>query len=56
MSHELIGGAAAFEVSGNIVLILVPLLTSVVQAARAYEKHVAANGQPTSHAEAKEIL
>ncbi|KAI0825926.1 hypothetical protein BC629DRAFT_1434474 [Irpex lacteus] len=38
VSHELIGGAAAFE------------------AARAYEKHVAANGQPTSHAEAKEIL
>jgi len=38
VSHELIGGAAAYE------------------AAKAYENHVAANGQPTSHAEAKEIL
>ncbi|KAI0088443.1 hypothetical protein BDY19DRAFT_198827 [Irpex rosettiformis] len=26
------------------------------EAARAYEKHVAANGQPANHAEAKEIL
>ncbi|KAI5998753.1 hypothetical protein EDD15DRAFT_2241525 [Pisolithus albus] len=26
------------------------------EAAKAYEKHVAENGQPTSHAEAKEIL
>lgn len=26
------------------------------QAAKAYEKHVAENGQPDSHAQAKEIL
>jgi len=26
------------------------------EAAKAYEKHVAANGQPASHSEAKEIL
>ncbi|KDQ58980.1 hypothetical protein JAAARDRAFT_56982 [Jaapia argillacea MUCL 33604] len=37
-SHELIGGAAAYE------------------AAKAYENHVAQNGQPDSHAKAKEIL
>ncbi|RGP81081.1 1 concanamycin induced c [Fusarium longipes] len=37
-SHELIGGAAAFE------------------AAKAYEEHVAANGQPDSHAKAKEFI
>ncbi|QPC70473.1 hypothetical protein HYE68_001225 [Fusarium pseudograminearum] len=37
-SHELIGGAAAYE------------------AAKAYEDHVARNGQPDSHAKAKEIL
>ncbi|KJZ72147.1 hypothetical protein HIM_08412 [Hirsutella minnesotensis 3608] len=37
-SHELLGGAAAFE------------------AAKAYEDHVAANGQPDSHAKAKEVL
>jgi len=38
ISHELIGGAAAYE------------------AAKAYENHVAANGQPDSHAKAKELL
>jgi len=38
ISHELIGGAAAFE------------------AAKAYEDHCAKNGQPASHAQAKEIL
>ncbi|KAM4054592.1 hypothetical protein HRG_005428 [Hirsutella rhossiliensis] len=37
-SHELLGGAAAFE------------------AAKAYEDHVAKNGQPDSHAKAKEIV
>ncbi|RDA95417.1 hypothetical protein CP533_5384 [Ophiocordyceps camponoti-saundersi (nom. inval.)] len=37
-SHELIGGAAAYE------------------AAKAYEDHVSRNGQPDSHAKAKEIL
>ncbi|CEI61498.1 hypothetical protein FVEN_g9409 [Fusarium venenatum] len=37
-SHELIGGAAAYE------------------AAKAYENHVARNGEPDSHAQAKEIL
>jgi len=38
LSHELIGGAAAYE------------------AAKAYEQHVADNGQPDSHAKAKELL
>jgi hypothetical protein len=38
VSHELIGGAAAYE------------------AAKAYENHCAANGQPASHAEAKELF
>ncbi|KAL6835037.1 hypothetical protein V8C40DRAFT_261703 [Trichoderma camerunense] len=37
-SHELIGGAAAYE------------------AAKAYEDHVAQNGHPDEHAQAKEIL
>ncbi|KAL6917203.1 hypothetical protein ACHAPO_005993 [Fusarium lateritium] len=37
-SHELIGGAAAYE------------------AAKAYEKHVAQNGEPDNHAQAKELL
>ncbi|KYK54769.1 phosphoglycerate mutase family protein [Drechmeria coniospora] len=37
-THELIGGAAAYE------------------AAKAYEDHVARNGNPSSHAKAKEIL
>ncbi|KAK1243826.1 hypothetical protein MKX08_001964 [Trichoderma sp. CBMAI-0020] len=37
-SHELIGGAAAYE------------------AAKAYEDHVARNGHPDEHAQAKEIL
>ncbi|RXK42554.1 hypothetical protein M231_00108 [Tremella mesenterica] len=37
-SHELIGGAAAFE------------------AMKAYEGHLQANGQPPSHAVAKEII
>ncbi|RDA84278.1 hypothetical protein CP532_3344 [Ophiocordyceps camponoti-leonardi (nom. inval.)] len=37
-SHELLGGAAAYE------------------AAKAYEDHVARNGQPDDHAQAKEIL
>jgi len=38
ISHEVIGGAAAYE------------------AAKAYEDHVAQNGQPDSHAKAKEIF
>ncbi|KAF4990506.1 hypothetical protein FGRMN_8437 [Fusarium graminum] len=37
-SHELIGGAAAYE------------------AAKAYEEHSARNGEPDSHAKAKEFL
>ncbi|KAG2077386.1 hypothetical protein BDR04DRAFT_1066041 [Suillus decipiens] len=38
LSHELLGGAVAFE------------------AAKAYEDHCARNGQPQSHALAKELL
>jgi len=38
LSHEVIGGAAAFE------------------AMKAYENHCAENGQPESHAKAKELL
>ncbi|KLO14982.1 putative phosphoglycerate mutase family protein [Schizopora paradoxa] len=38
LSHEVIGGAAAYE------------------AMKAYENHCAQNGQPASHAEAKEVL
>ncbi|WOO84404.1 uncharacterized protein LOC62_06G007925 [Vanrija pseudolonga] len=38
LSHELIGGAAAFA------------------AAKAYQNHLAANGQPQSHANAKALL
>lgn len=30
--------------------------TMLLQAAKAYEKHCAANGKPESHAEAKELL
>ncbi|EGU75114.1 hypothetical protein FOCG_15125 [Fusarium oxysporum f. sp. radicis-lycopersici 26381] len=38
LSHEIIGGAAAYE------------------AAKAYEEHVARNGKPDSHAQAKEFI
>ncbi|PYH98135.1 putative phosphoglycerate mutase family protein [Aspergillus ellipticus CBS 707.79] len=38
LSHEVIGGAAAYE------------------AMKAYEDHKAKNGEPDSHAQAKEIL
>jgi hypothetical protein len=32
------------------------MLTSFLQAAKKYEQHVEANGQPDSHAKAKEIM
>ncbi|KAH9913151.1 uncharacterized protein BXZ73DRAFT_55623 [Epithele typhae] len=45
LSHELLAAAASYEVR-----------PSPSSAAKAYEKHVAANGAPDSHAKAKEIL
>lgn len=67
ISHELIGGAAAYEVRKRPFFWFSPstpifsspsplnLLTSF-QAAKAYENHCRENGKPESHAEAKEIL
>ncbi|TBU49546.1 hypothetical protein BD309DRAFT_986345 [Dichomitus squalens] len=46
LSHELIAAAASYE----------PGIHSPFKAAKAYEKHVAANGAPDSHAKAKELL
>ena len=55
--HELIAGAASYEVSEDLLFFFQTLLTRLCyQAAKAYEDHVAANGQPPSHAKAKEIL
>ena len=54
VSHELIGGAAAFEVCPHLFLIIdVPM--DILQAAKAYEKHCEANGKPVNHAKAKEL-
>ena len=55
ISHELIGGAAAFAVCRHLFSFLA-LLMNIFQAAKAYEKHCAENGKPVSHAKAKELL
>lgn len=47
--HELLGGAAAFE-AARVSVILYSLTIQL------YEQHVAANGQPDSHATRNEIL
>jgi hypothetical protein len=54
VSHEALGGAAAYEVWPHFYFFLV-VLTDILQAAKAYEKHCAENGKPVSHAKAKEI-
>ena len=56
MSHELLGGAAAFEVCSSPLFIITNGLTDIFQAAKGYEKHCAENGKPQSHAKAKELL
>ena len=57
MVHELIAGAASYEVR---VMCNPPSYRirsdRRLQAAKAYENHVAENGQPPSHEKAKEIL
>jgi hypothetical protein len=55
VSHELIGGAAAFEVWPHFSF-FIDELTDILQAAKAYENHCAKNGKPDSHAQAKELL
>jgi hypothetical protein len=54
VTHEAIGSAAAFEVWPHFSFFN-DVLTDILQAAKAYEKHCAANGKPVSHAKAKEI-
>ncbi|KAF9060841.1 hypothetical protein BDP27DRAFT_1236110 [Rhodocollybia butyracea] len=49
LSHELIAAAASYEIADFLSMI-------DDQAAKAYEKHCAANGKPASHAQAKELL
>ena len=36
--------------------IIIEGLTGILQAAKAYENHCAANGKPDSHAKAKELM
>lgn len=67
MSHELVGGAAAYYVrlsplpsipqkSPTFPLLTINTKRARIQAAREYEKHCAQNGKPDSHAQAKELL
>ena len=57
LSHELIGGAAAFEVRLHVFLFLfIDVLIDIPQAAKAYQDHCERNGKPESHAKAKELL
>jgi hypothetical protein len=55
LSHELIGGAVAYEVGPHLFRLFIDVLI-ILQAAKAYENHCAKNGKPDSHAKAKEIL
>lgn len=55
LSHELIAAAASYEVR-SLFFGRCMFVTFFFQAAKAYENHVAENGQPESHARAKEIL
>jgi hypothetical protein len=54
LSHEAIGGAAAYEVWPQFSL-PIDVLTVMLQAMKAYDEHCAKNGKPSSHAKAKEI-
>ena len=57
LSHELIAGAAAFEVRLHVFLFLfIDVLMDIPQAAKAYQDHCKGNGKPGSHAKAKELL
>lgn len=53
-SHELIGGAAAFEAAKASPSDL-PFRLRLTRIAQAYEDHVAKNGRPDEHARAKEV-
>jgi hypothetical protein len=58
LSHELIAAAASYEVRRCLSFPRLALAdrASSCQAAKAYEKHCAENGQPESHAKAKELF
>ena len=45
-----------FRFDPTPIFIIINGLTDVLQAAKAYEDHCAANGKPDSHAKAKELL
>jgi hypothetical protein len=57
LSHELIAAAASYEVC-NLLDYSQALYFNifVIQAMKAYHHHCEKNGQPVSHAQAKEIL
>ena len=55
LSHELIAGAAAYEVWLHLIFFF-DVLTNIPQAAKAYQAHCAKHGKPPSHEKAKEIL
>lgn len=57
MSHELIAGAASYEVRPfRATCTEVWRVDCSTQAAKAWENHVAENGEPEDHAKAKEIM
>lgn len=56
LSHELIAAAASYEVRECAPTEASSFMIPALQAAKAYENHVAENGQPDSHAKAKELL
>jgi hypothetical protein len=57
LSHELIAAAASYEVySFYYGYQRSILIHAFIKAAKAYEKHCADKGQPSSHKEATELL
>jgi Protein of unknown function (DUF3759) len=56
LSHELIAGAAAYEVPSPPFPKYLASLRLIFQAARAYEDHRAKNGRPVDHATAKALV
>ncbi|KAH9980157.1 hypothetical protein BGW80DRAFT_1273776 [Lactifluus volemus] len=56
LSHELIAGAASYEVPSPPFSKHLASLKLLLQAARAYERHRDANGAPQSHEQAKALV
>ncbi|KAG8805101.1 hypothetical protein FRC17_005732 [Serendipita sp. 399] len=56
ISHELIAAAASYVGAQIGTCFLADIVPLPQEAAKAYERHVAENGKPASHAEAKEIM